>query len=144
MDVWWIQKSFQVARYVSSYANYFTSSKSLRRLNPCVTLSEYELIAYLQMLLLYLFIYRSWDGLIGIVIRLWVVRPRNQGSILGRVKRFFSTASRPGLGPTKPPIAVVLKLWGATPWGGREGLQRGAQHTFLQTKIKTALDQLEK
>jgi hypothetical protein len=31
---------------------------------------------------------------------------------------------------------VVLKLWGATP--------RGAQHTFLQIKIKTALNKLEK
>jgi hypothetical protein len=41
---------------------------------------------------------------------------------------------------------VVLKLWGTTPGGGgaREGLQRGAQHTFLQIKIKTALNQLEK
>jgi hypothetical protein len=38
---------------------------------------------------------------------------------------------------------VVLKLWGTTPRGG-EGLERGAQHTFLQIKIKTALNQLEK
>jgi hypothetical protein len=34
--------------------------------------------------------------------------------------------------------AVVLKLWGATPREGGEGLDRGAQHTFLQIKIKTA------
>jgi hypothetical protein len=27
---------------------------------------------------------------------------------------------------------------------GREGLERGAQHTFLQIKITTALNQLEK
>jgi hypothetical protein len=27
---------------------------------------------------------------------------------------------------------------------GREGLERGAQHTFLQIKIKTALNQFEK
>jgi hypothetical protein len=41
--------------------------------------------------------------------------------------------------------AVVLKLWGATPKkGGREGLERGAQHTFLQMNIKTTLNQLEK
>jgi hypothetical protein len=28
--------------------------------------------------------------------------------------------------------------------GGARGLERGAQHTFLQIKIKTALNQLEK
>jgi hypothetical protein len=39
---------------------------------------------------------------------------------------------------------VVLKLWGATPRGGGEGLEREVQHTFLQIKIKTALNQLEK
>jgi hypothetical protein len=33
---------------------------------------------------------------------------------------------------------------GRDPQGGREGLERGAQHTFLQIKIKTALNQLEK
>jgi hypothetical protein len=40
-------------------------------------------------------------------------------------------------------MAVVLKLWGATPRGG-EGLERGPQHTFLQITIKTSLNQLEK
>jgi hypothetical protein len=39
--------------------------------------------------------------------------------------------------------SVVLKLWGATPKGEARGL-KGAQHTFLQRKIKTARNQLEK
>jgi hypothetical protein len=43
---------------------------------------------------------------------------------------------------------VGLMQWfsncGARPPGGGEGLERGAQHTFLQIKIKTALNQLEK
>jgi hypothetical protein len=33
---------------------------------------------------------------------------------------------------------------GRDPQGGREGLERGAQHTFLQKKIKTALNKLQK
>jgi hypothetical protein len=33
---------------------------------------------------------------------------------------------------------------GRDPQGAREGLERGAQHTFLQIKIKTILNQLEK
>jgi hypothetical protein len=33
---------------------------------------------------------------------------------------------------------------GRDPQWGREGLEREAQHTFLQIKIKTALNQLEK
>jgi hypothetical protein len=33
---------------------------------------------------------------------------------------------------------------GREPQGGSEGLERGTQHTFLQIKIKTALNQLEK
>jgi hypothetical protein len=33
---------------------------------------------------------------------------------------------------------VVIKLWGATPRGG------GAQHIFLQIKIKNSLNKLEK
>jgi hypothetical protein len=53
--------------------------------------------------------YRSRDSVVGIATGYRLNdRPRGQCSSPGRVKNFlFSTASRPALGPTQPPIQWV-------------------------------------
>jgi hypothetical protein len=40
-------------------------------------------------------------------------------------------------------VLMALQYISGSQTVGRNGLERGAQHTFLQTKIKTALNQLD-
>jgi hypothetical protein len=57
------------------------------------------------------------------------------GIISQKIELFITTAVR-----TSNPTETV----GRDHQGGREGLERGTHHTFLQIKIKTVRNQLEK